>query len=271
SVCGSSLALMDAGVPLKAPVAGIAMGLVKDGNRFAVLTDILGDEDHLGDMDFKVAGTANGITALQMDIKIEGINEEIMDRALEQALAARLQILAEMNKVISTPRTAIAETAPRFTQIKIDPEKIRDLIGKGGATIRAITEATGSQIDIEDTGVVRVYAADATAQQETLRRIESITAEAEIGAIYTGKVVRIVDFGAFVEFMPGKDGLVHISQICHERIASVSDRLQEGQEVQVKVLDVDNRGRIKLSIKEAMPEEAAAAADAVPVDAPTEG
>lgn len=271
SVCGSSLALMDAGVPLKAPVAGIAMGLVKDGNRFAVLTDILGDEDHLGDMDFKVAGTANGITALQMDIKIEGINEEIMDRALEQALAARLQILAEMNKVISTPRTAIAETAPRFTQIKIDPEKIRDLIGKGGATIRAITEATGSQIDIEDTGVVRVYAADATAQQETLRRIESITAEAEIGAIYTGKVVRIVDFGAFVEFMPGKDGLVHISQICHERIASVSDRLQEGQEVQVKVLDVDNRGRIKLSIKEAMPEEAAAAADVASADAPTEG
>ena len=271
SVCGSSLALMDAGVPLKAPVAGIAMGLVKDGNRFAVLTDILGDEDHLGDMDFKVAGTAIGITALQLDIKIEGINEEIMDRALEQALAARLQILAEMNKVISTPRTAIAETAPRFTQIKIDPEKIRDLIGKGGATIRAITEATGSQIDIEDTGVVRVYAADATAQQETLRRIESITAEAEIGAIYTGKVVRIVDFGAFVEFMPGKDGLVHISQICHERIASVSDRLQEGQEVQVKVLDVDNRGRIKLSIKEAMPEEAVAAADTAPADAPTEG
>ena len=270
SVCGSSLALMDAGVPLKAPVAGIAMGLVKDGNRFAVLTDILGDEDHLGDMDFKVAGTANGITALQMDIKIEGINEEIMDRALEQALAARLQILAEMNKVISTPRTAIAETAPRFTQIKIDPEKIRDLIGKGGATIRAITEATGSQIDIEDTGVVRVYAADATAQQETLRRIESITAEAEIGAIYTGKVVRIVDFGAFVEFMPGKDGLVHISQICNERIAAVSDRLQEGQEVQAKGLDVDNRGRIKLSIKEAMPEEAVAA-DASPADVPTEG
>ncbi len=270
SVCGSSLALMDAGVPLKAPVAGIAMGLVKDGNRFAVLTDILGDEDHLGDMDFKVAGTANGITALQMDIKIEGINEEIMDRALEQALAARLQILAEMNKVISTPRTAIAETAPRFTQIKIDPEKIRDLIGKGGATIRAITEATGSQIDIEDTGVVRVYAANTEAQQETLRRIESITAEAEIGAIYTGKVVRIVDFGAFVEFMPGKDGLVHISQICHERIAAVSDRLQEGQEVQVKVLDVDKRGRIKLSIKEAMPEEAVAA-DASPADVPTEG
>lgn len=262
SVCGSSLALMDAGVPLKAPVAGIAMGLIKDGNRFAVLTDILGDEDHLGDMDFKVAGTANGITALQMDIKIEGINEEIMDRALEQALAARLQILAEMNKVINTPRTAIAATAPRFTQIKIDPEKIRDLIGKGGATIRGITEATGAQIDIEDTGIVRVYAASMDAQEDTLRRIQAITAEAEIGAIYTGKVVRIVDFGAFVEFMPGKDGLVHISQICNERIAAVSDRLQEGQEVQVKVLDVDNRGRIKLSIKDAMPAEEAGEAPA---------
>jgi polyribonucleotide nucleotidyltransferase len=212
-------------------------------------------------MDFKVAGTANGITALQMDIKIEGINEEIMDRALEQALAARLQILAEMNKVINTPRTAIAETAPRFTQIKIDPEKIRDLIGKGGATIRAITEATGAQIDIEDTGVVRVYAANMDAQTDTLRRIEAITAEAEIGAIYTGKVVRIVDFGAFVEFMPGKDGLVHISQICNERIAAVSDRLQEGQEVQVKVLDVDARGRIKLSIKDAMPEESSASVE----------
>ncbi len=263
SVCGSSLALMDAGVPLKAPVAGIAMGLIKEGNRFAVLTDILGDEDHLGDMDFKVAGTANGVTALQMDIKIEGINEEIMERALEQAMAARLQILAEMNKVISTPRATIAETAPRFTQIKIDPEKIRDIIGKGGATIRSITEATGSQVDIEDTGVVRIYAANMEAQQETLRRIEAITAEAEIGAIYTGKVVRIVDFGAFVEFLPGKDGLVHISQICNERIAAVSDRLQEGQEVRVKVLDVDNRGRIKLSIKEAMAEEGGEAAPAV--------
>lgn len=262
SVCGSSLALMDAGVPLKAPVAGIAMGLIKEGNRFAVLTDILGDEDHLGDMDFKVAGTANGVTALQMDIKIEGINEEIMERALEQALQARLQILGEMNKVISTGRNAIAETAPRFTQIKIDPEKIRDIIGKGGATIRSITEATGSQVDIEDTGVVRIYAANLEAQQETLRRIEAITAEAEIGAIYTGKVVRIVDFGAFVEFLPGKDGLVHISQICNERIASVADRLQEGQEVRVKVLDVDNRGRIKLSIKEAMADEVGAEATA---------
>lgn len=271
SVCGSSLALMDAGVPLKAPVAGIAMGLVKEGNRFGVLTDILGDEDHLGDMDFKVAGTANGITALQMDIKIEGINEEIMERALEQALQARLQILAEMNKVISVGRNVIAETAPRFTQIKIDPEKIRDLIGKGGATIRAITEATGSQIDIEDTGVVRVYASNMDSQQDTLRRIEAITAEAEIGAIYTGKVVRIVDFGAFIEFMPGKDGLVHISQICNERIAAVSDRLQEGQEVRVKVLDVDNRGRIKLSIKEAMIEEGTESAASVEAVADQQG
>ena len=257
SVCGSSLALMDAGVPMKAPVAGIAMGLVKEGTRFGVLTDILGDEDHLGDMDFKVAGTANGITALQMDIKIEGINEEIMEQALAQALQARLQILAEMNRVISVPRSTIAETAPRFTQIKIDPEKIRDIIGKGGATIRSITEATGSQVDIEDTGVVRIYAANMDAQQETLRRIEAIVAEAEIGAIYTGKVVRIVDFGAFVEFLPGKDGLVHISQIANERVNAVADYLKEGQEVKVKVLDVDNRGRIKLSIKEALEEGAA--------------
>lgn len=252
SVCGSSLALMDAGVPMKAPVAGIAMGLIKEGDRFAVLTDILGDEDHLGDMDFKVAGTANGVTALQMDIKIEGINEQIMEQALAQAQQARLQILAEMNRVISTPRTAIAETAPRFAQIKIDPEKIRDIIGKGGATIRSITEATGAQVDIEDTGIVRIYAANKEAQEETLRRIEAIVAEAEIGAIYTGKVVRIVDFGAFVEFLPGKDGLVHISQIAQERVNAVADYLSEGQEVRVKVLDVDNRGRIKLSIKEAM-------------------
>jgi polyribonucleotide nucleotidyltransferase len=259
SVCGTSLALMDAGVPIKAPIAGIAMGLVKEGTRFGVLTDILGDEDHLGDMDFKVAGTANGITALQMDIKIEGINEEIMEQALAQALQARLQILTEMNRVINIPRTAIAETAPRFTQIKIDPEKIRDIIGKGGATIRSITEATGAQIDIEDTGIVRIYAANMEAQEETLRRIEAIVVEAEIGAIYTGKVVRIVDFGAFIEFLPGKDGLVHISQIANERVNAVADYLQEGQEVRVKVLDVDARGRIKLSIKEALEEGAAPA------------
>ena len=256
SVCGSSLALMDAGVPLKAPVAGIAMGLVKEENGFAVLTDILGDEDHLGDMDFKVAGTTSGVTALQMDIKIEGITEEIMEIALEQALAARLHILAEMNKVLSVSRTAVSENAPRFETIKIHPDKIRDIIGKGGATIRAITEETGSSIDIEDDGTVKVYANDNEALQAALNRIGAIVAEAEIGAIYEGTVVRIVDFGAFVNFLPGKDGLVHISQIADERVNNVSDYLKEGQVVKVKCLDVDQRGRIKLSIKEALAEEA---------------
>ncbi len=256
SVCGSSLALMDAGVPLKAPVAGIAMGLVKEANGFAVLTDILGDEDHLGDMDFKVAGTTSGVTALQMDIKIEGITEEIMEIALEQALAARLHILAEMNKVLSVSRTAVSENAPRFETIKIHPDKIRDIIGKGGATIRAITEETGSSIDIEDDGTVKVYANDNDALQAALNRIGAIVAEAEIGAIYEGTVVRIVDFGAFVNFLPGKDGLVHISQIADERVNNVSDYLKEGQLVKVKCLDVDQRGRIKLSIKEALAEEA---------------
>ncbi len=256
SVCGSSLALMDAGVPLKAPVAGIAMGLVKEENGFAVLTDILGDEDHLGDMDFKVAGTTSGVTALQMDIKIEGITEEIMEIALEQALAARLHILAEMNKVLSVSRTAVSENAPRFETIKIHPDKIRDIIGKGGATIRAITEETGSSIDIEDDGTVKVYANDNDALQAALNRIGAIVAEAEIGAIYEGTVVRIVDFGAFVNFLPGKDGLVHISQIADERVNNVSDYLKEGQLVKVKCLDVDQRGRIKLSIKEALAEEA---------------
>ena len=261
SVCGSSLALMDAGVPLKAPVAGIAMGLVKEENGFAVLTDILGDEDHLGDMDFKVAGTTSGVTALQMDIKIEGITEEIMEIALEQALAARLHILAEMNKVLAQSRTAVSENAPRFETIKIHPDKIRDIIGKGGATIRAITEETGSSIDIEDDGTVKVYANDNEALQAALLRIGSIVAEAEIGAIYEGTVVRIVDFGAFVNFLPGKDGLVHISQIADERVNSVSDYLKEGQVVKVKCLDVDQRGRIKLSIKEALAEESGAAAE----------
>jgi len=256
SVCGSSLALMDAGVPLKAPVAGIAMGLVKEENGFAVLTDILGDEDHLGDMDFKVAGTTSGVTALQMDIKIEGITEEIMEIALEQALAARLHILAEMNKVLSVSRTAVSENAPRFETIKIHPDKIRDIIGKGGATIRAITEETGSSIDIEDDGTVKVYANDNEALQAALNRIGAIVAEAEIGAIYEGTVVRIVDFGAFINFLPGKDGLVHISQIADERVNNVSDYLKEGQVVKVKCLDVDQRGRIKLSIKEALAEEA---------------
>lgn len=251
SVCGSSLALMDAGVPLKAPVAGIAMGLVKEGDQFAVLTDILGDEDHLGDMDFKVAGTTSGVTALQMDIKIEGITEEIMELALEQALAARLHILAEMNKVLSTSRNVVSENAPRFETIKIHPDKIRDIIGKGGATIRSITEETNSSIDIDDSGTVKIYANDNESLQAALLRVQSIVAEAEVGAIYEGTVVRIVDFGAFVNFLPGKDGLVHISQISDERVANVSDYLKEGQIVKVKCLDVDQRGRIKLSIKEA--------------------
>lgn len=254
SVCGSSLALMDAGVPLKAPVAGIAMGLVKEDEGFAVLTDILGDEDHLGDMDFKVAGTSSGITALQMDIKIEGITEEIMSIALEQALAARLHILGEMNKVIETAREEVNDNAPRFETIKIDPDKIRDIIGKGGATIRALTEETGASIDIEDDGTVKIYSDDADSLKAALDKIQAITAEAEIGAIYEGKVVRIVDFGAFVNFLPGKDGLVHISQIAEERVNAVTDYLEEGQMVKVKCLDVDQRGRIKLSIKEAAAE-----------------
>jgi polyribonucleotide nucleotidyltransferase len=259
SVCGSSLALMDAGVPLKAPVAGIAMGLVKEADGFAVLTDILGDEDHLGDMDFKVAGTTSGVTALQMDIKIEGITEEIMEIALEQALAARLHILGEMNKVLAKSRDVVSENAPRFETIKIHPDKIRDIIGKGGATIRSITEETGSSIDIDDDGTVKIYADNTDALNAAIYRVQGIVAEAEIGAIYEGTVVRIVDFGAFVNFLPGKDGLVHISQIADERVNSVGDYLKEGQVVKVKCLDVDQRGRIKLSIKEALAEESGAA------------
>nr|WP_242523748.1 polyribonucleotide nucleotidyltransferase [Microbulbifer salipaludis] len=262
SVCGSSLALMDAGVPLKAPVAGIAMGLVKEDEGFAVLTDILGDEDHLGDMDFKVAGTASGVTALQMDIKIEGITEEIMETALEQALHARLHILAEMNKVIGESRSVVNENAPRYATLKIHPDKIRDVIGKGGATIRSITEETGASIDIEDDGSIKVFGEDGVSLEAAVTRIEEITAEAEIGAIYEGKVVRIVDFGAFVNFLPGKDGLVHISQIAEERVNAVTDYLSEGQMVKVKVLDVDQRGRIKLSIKEANADAAAEADEA---------
>ncbi|MET0378360.1 MAG: polyribonucleotide nucleotidyltransferase [Spongiibacteraceae bacterium] len=250
SVCVGSLALMDAGVPLKAPVAGIAMGLVKEGERFAVLTDILGDEDHLGDMDFKVAGTANGVTALQMDIKIQGITEQIMEIALGQALEARLHILGQMNRVLAVPRTALSDNAPNMTSIKIDSDKIRDVIGKGGATIRSICEETGAQIDIEDDGTIRIYGADKDSTQAAVDRVLGITAEAEIGAIYEGTVSRIVDFGAFVTILPGKDGLVHISQIANERVQSVSDYLKEGQQIRVKVLDVDQRGRIKLSIKE---------------------
>ena len=259
SVCVGSLSMMAAGVPLSAPVAGIAMGLVKDGNQFAVLTDILGDEDHLGDMDFKVAGTAKGVTALQMDIKIEGINEEIMERALEQALEARLHILGQMNTVLDAPREITSENAPSMTTLKVDQDKIRDIIGKGGATIRQITEESGATVDIDDDGTVKVFGQNAAARDAAIEMIQSITAEAEVGAIYTGKVARIVDFGAFVTILPGKDGLVHISQIAEERVENVTDYLSEGQEVQVKVLDVDQRGRIKLSMREV----AADAADSV--------
>lgn len=258
SVCGTSLALMDAGVPLKAPVAGIAMGLVKDDDKFAVLTDILGDEDHLGDMDFKVAGSAEGVTALQMDIKIEGINEEIMEVALQQAHDARLHILEQMNTVISRSRTEVSENAPSMATIKIDPEKIRDVIGKGGATIRKICEDTGASIDLDDDGTVRIYAEDKKAAKAAIDTVLAITAEAEIGRLYKGKVVRIADFGAFVNIMPGTDGLVHISQIVPERVNDVRDFLNEGDEVIVKVLDIDNRNRVKLSIKEITAEEKAA-------------
>ena len=250
SVCGASLSLMDAGVPLKAPVAGIAMGLVKEGERFAVLSDILGDEDHLGDMDFKVAGSANGITALQMDIKIEGITEEIMEVALNQAFAGRMHILNEMNKVISRARPEISMHAPTFEVITINPDKIRDVIGKGGATIRQITEETKAAIDIEDNGTVRVFGETKAAAKAAIAKIQAITAEVEPGKIYDGKVIRIVEFGAFVNIMPGTDGLLHISQISNERIANVTDVLKEGQEVKVQVQDVDNRGRIKLTMKD---------------------
>jgi polyribonucleotide nucleotidyltransferase len=251
SVCGSSLALMDAGVPLKAPVAGVAMGLVKDGDKFAVLTDILGDEDHLGDMDFKVAGSSDGVTALQMDIKIEGITREIMEKALDQAKEARLHILGEMNKVLEKPREEMSDWAPTIMTFKIDPEKIRDVIGKGGAVIRAITEETGATIDIENDGTVRIASVDGASGKEALRRIELITADVEVGRTYEGRVARLMDFGAFVTILPGKDGLVHISQISNERVEKVSDKLSEGDIVRVKVLEVDRQGRIRLSMKEA--------------------
>ena len=250
SVCGSSLALMDAGVPMRAPVAGVAMGLVKEGERFAVLTDILGDEDHLGDMDFKVAGTADGVTALQMDIKIDGITEQIMETALAQAHEARLHILGEMNQVLSASRPSVSENAPSMELLKVDPDKIRDIIGKGGATIRSIVEETGAEVDVEDDGSVRIYAEDAAAKDAAVARIQAITAEAEIGKIYRGRVASIVDYGAFVNILPGKDGLLHISQIAKERVEKVTDYLQEGQEVDVVCLDTDQRGRIKLSMKE---------------------
>nr|WP_202932868.1 MULTISPECIES: polyribonucleotide nucleotidyltransferase [Shewanella] len=251
SVCGTSLALMDAGVPIKTSVAGIAMGLVKEGDDFVVLSDILGDEDHLGDMDFKVAGTRDGVTALQMDIKIEGITKEIMEIALQQAYGARVHILNVMDQAIGSARDDISDHAPRITTIKINPEKIREVIGKGGATIRALTEETGTTIELEDDGTVKIASSNADATKEAIRRIEEITSEVEVGRIYKGKVIRIVDFGAFVNILPGKDGLVHISQIAEERVANVSDYLQLNQEVAVKVMEVDRQGRVRLSIKEA--------------------
>ncbi|MDC0598798.1 polyribonucleotide nucleotidyltransferase [Gammaproteobacteria bacterium] len=257
SVCGTSLALMDAGVPVKAPVAGIAMGLIKEDEGFAVLTDILGDEDHLGDMDFKVAGSATGITALQMDIKIQGITEEIMETALEQAHAARIHILGEMNKVISNSRAEVSENAPSMGMLKVHPDKIRDVIGKGGATIRSITEETGASVDIDDDGNVRIYGEDSSSRDAAVAMIEEITAEAEVGALYKGVVSKIVDFGAFITILPGKDGLVHISQIAQERVEKVGDHMSEGDEIIVKVLKVDDRGKISLSMKDVTEEEKA--------------
>jgi polyribonucleotide nucleotidyltransferase len=256
SVCGTSLSLMDAGVPIKAPVAGIAMGLIKEGDDFAVLSDILGDEDHLGDMDFKVAGSADGICALQMDIKIDGITKEIMEKALAQAKGGRNFILGEMNKVLSETNTEMSEYAPRYLNIKIHPDKIRDVIGKGGAVIRALTEETGATIDIDDDGNIKIASSDLAAAEEAKKRIEQITSDAEVGVIYNGTVKKIMDFGAFVEILPGKDGLVHISQICEERVENVSDKLSEGDVVKVKVLEIDRQGRIRLSMKE-VEEEAA--------------
>ncbi len=249
SVCGSSLALMDAGVPIKAPVAGIAMGLVKEGADYVVLSDILGDEDHLGDMDFKVAGTSNGISALQMDIKIDGITEEIMKVALAQAKQGRLHILGEMAKVITAPRAEMSEYAPRLLTMKIHPDKIREVIGKGGSVIQAITKDTGTQIDIQDDGTIVIASINALAAQAAKARIEQITSDVEPGRIYEGKVAKLMDFGAFVTIAPGKDGLVHVSQISSERVEKVSDKLKEGDLVKVKVLEVDKQGRIRLSMK----------------------
>ncbi|MDZ4348080.1 MAG: polyribonucleotide nucleotidyltransferase [Xanthomonadaceae bacterium] len=257
SVCGSSLALMDAGVPIKAPVAGIAMGLVKEGERFAVLSDILGDEDHLGDMDFKVAGSANGISALQMDIKIDGITEEIMKLALAQAREGRLHILGEMEKVLSETRPEMSEYAPRLLTMKVHPDKIREVIGKGGSTIQAITKETGTQIDIQDDGTIVIASVNAAAANAAKERIEQITSDVEPGRIYEGKVAKLMDFGAFVTIAPGKDGLVHVSQISHERVEKVSDKLKEGEIVKVKVLEVDKQGRIRLSMKAVFDDAAA--------------
>ena len=249
SVCGSSLSMMDAGVPLSAPVAGIAMGLIKEGDKFAVLSDILGDEDHLGDMDFKVAGTEKGVTALQMDIKIDGITHEIMEIALSQANEGYKHILGEMNKVIAAPREDMSQYAPRYLTLKIHPDKIRDVIGKGGATIRSITEQTGASVDIDDNGNVKVASVDRDAGEQAMKLIEQITADVEVGVVYEGKVAKLMDFGAFVTILPGKDGLVHISQISEERVENVSDKLSEGDIVKVKVLEIDKQGRIRLSMK----------------------
>ena len=249
SVCGTSLSLMDAGVPLRGAVGGVAMGLIKEGDRYSVLTDIMGDEDHLGDMDFKVAGTERGVNALQMDIKIDGITREIMETALAQAKEGRLHILGEMNKVIAKPRHEMSEHAPRVITIKIDPEKIRDVIGKGGVTIRSITEETGAAIDVADDGTVKIFSVDRAAGEQARKRIELITADVEVGTVYEGKVVRLMDFGAFVQILPGRDGLVHISQISDERVEKVSDKLAEGDIVKVKVLEIDKQGRIRLSMK----------------------
>jgi polyribonucleotide nucleotidyltransferase len=249
SVCGGCLALMDAGVPVKAHVAGVAMGLIKEGNRFAVLTDILGDEDHLGDMDFKVAGTSAGVTALQMDIKIEGITREIMQVALAQAREGRMLILQKMQESIAASRGELSAFAPRMIRIKINPEKIRDVIGKGGAVIRALTEETGTQIDIEDDGTVTIASVDQEKGREAERRILALTADVEVGKVYDGTVLRLLDFGAIVQILPGRDGLLHISQIAHERVNQVSDYLKEGQQVKVKVIEADEKGRVRLSMK----------------------
>jgi len=240
---------MDAGVPISGAVAGVAMGLIKEDDGYAVLTDILGDEDHLGDMDFKVAGTTQGVTALQMDIKIQGITKEIMEKALAQANDGRMHILGEMQKAIEAPREDVSEFAPRYITMKINPDKIRDVIGKGGATIRSIQDETGANIDIDDTGTIKIASVDLDAGNEAKRRIEQITADVEVGTIYDGKVAKLMDFGAFVTILPGKDGLVHISQICEERVQNVSDKLSEGDVVKVKVLEVDKQGRIRLSMK----------------------
>ncbi|WP_189685858.1 polyribonucleotide nucleotidyltransferase [Pseudorhodoferax aquiterrae] len=270
SVCGGCLSMMDAGVPLKAHVAGIAMGLIKDGNRFAVLTDILGDEDHLGDMDFKVAGTTNGVTALQMDIKIQGITKEIMQVALAQAKEARMHILAKMQEAMGAAKTEVSSFAPRLFTMKINPEKIRDVIGKGGSVIRALTEETGTQIDIGEDGTITIASADPAKAEEAKRRIEQITAEVEIGKVYEGPVTKILDFGALINLLPGKDGLLHISQIAHERVEKVTDYLSEGQVVKVKVLETDEKGRIKLSMKALLDRSAPPAPAPAPAAAPVE-